>query len=182
MVWGLLPIRTGSWYSPAFTWLAIHIAVTHGLPGLKKQKCLQKCSSRDDKVAELTFRLSIFFITEGFTDGQPSSSLLVYYSGVLGTSRGGGQHSKSHIPRLTWSRDLRVVRSSFQTAICPNVNMCGKYKAGNGYPIALEPLTTLKTSLHDETGHGLIGFGRSSDGLTDCFTLFLRAFRRSWAT
>ena len=35
-----------------------------------------------DKLAELAFRLSIFFITEGFTDGQPGSSLLVYYSGA----------------------------------------------------------------------------------------------------
>ncbi len=42
-----------------------------------------------DKLAELVFRLSIFFITEEFTDGQPSSSLFVYYSGVLGCTEDG---------------------------------------------------------------------------------------------
>ena len=35
-----------------------------------------------DKLAELAFRLGIlYFCAEALTDGQPSSSLLVYYSG-----------------------------------------------------------------------------------------------------
>ncbi|KAJ9634892.1 hypothetical protein H2199_008756 [Coniosporium tulheliwenetii] len=38
----------------------------------------------NDQWAELIFGLSISFITEEFTDGQPSSSVLVYYSGILG--------------------------------------------------------------------------------------------------
>ncbi|KFZ18624.1 hypothetical protein V501_01110 [Pseudogymnoascus sp. VKM F-4519 (FW-2642)] len=40
-----------------------------------------------DKLAEIIFRLSVFLATEQFTNGQPSSSLLVFYSGVLGCTR-----------------------------------------------------------------------------------------------
>jgi hypothetical protein len=37
-----------------------------------------------NELLELVFQLSITFSTEEFVDGQPSSSLLVYFSGVLG--------------------------------------------------------------------------------------------------
>jgi hypothetical protein len=46
-------------------------------------------NSEVDKLAELVFQLSIFFATEKFTDGEPYSSLLVYYSGALGCSEDG---------------------------------------------------------------------------------------------
>ncbi|KAK5292262.1 hypothetical protein LTR16_001987 [Cryomyces antarcticus] len=39
-----------------------------------------------DELSELVFQLSITFSTEQFVDGQPSSSLLVYFSGTLGFS------------------------------------------------------------------------------------------------
>ncbi|KFY28404.1 hypothetical protein V491_00483 [Pseudogymnoascus sp. VKM F-3775] len=42
-----------------------------------------------DKLAQLAFRLSIFLITKIFMEGQPSSSLLVYYSGILGCTADG---------------------------------------------------------------------------------------------
>ncbi|KAJ9655925.1 hypothetical protein H2201_008698 [Coniosporium apollinis] len=42
-----------------------------------------------DRISELVLRLSISFATEGFVDGQPQSSLLVYFSGVLGLSDDG---------------------------------------------------------------------------------------------
>jgi hypothetical protein len=42
-----------------------------------------------DPLAELVFRLSVYFAAEEFTDGQPSSSLLVYFSGVLGVPSDG---------------------------------------------------------------------------------------------
>ena len=56
-----------------------------------------------DKLAELVFRLSIFFITEEFTNGQPSSNLLVYYSGVLGFSDDGStfRRAKDYTPQLS---------------------------------------------------------------------------------
>ena len=56
-----------------------------------------------DKIAELVFRLSIFFIVEEFTNGQPSSSLLVYYSGVLGFSGDGStfRRAKDHTSQLS---------------------------------------------------------------------------------
>jgi hypothetical protein len=37
-----------------------------------------------DKLRELAFQLSMTFSTASFTDGQPSSSLLVYFGGILG--------------------------------------------------------------------------------------------------
>jgi hypothetical protein len=67
-----------------------------------------------DKLAELAFRLSIFFITEGFTDGQPSSSLLVYYSGVLGCSNDGSTFRRprdytSHLSALIYVQRLLLL-------------------------------------------------------------------------
>jgi hypothetical protein len=42
-----------------------------------------------DPLAELVFRLSIFFTREEFIDGDPGSSLLVYFSGALGIREDG---------------------------------------------------------------------------------------------
>ena len=56
-----------------------------------------------DKLAELIFRLGVFLATEPFTDGQPSSSLLVYFSGVLGCTEDGStfRRSKEYTPQLS---------------------------------------------------------------------------------
>ncbi len=57
--------------------------------GLKRQtKTLLagEGSAALDELLELIFQLSITFSTEEFVDGQPSSSLLVYFSGILGFS------------------------------------------------------------------------------------------------
>jgi hypothetical protein len=67
-----------------------------------------------DKLAELAFRLSIFFITEVFTDGQPSSSLLVYYSGVLGCTENGSSFRRpkdytSHLSALIYVQRLLLL-------------------------------------------------------------------------
>jgi hypothetical protein len=37
----------------------------------------------------LTLHMSVRFAAEGFIDGRPSSSLLVYFSGILGLSEDG---------------------------------------------------------------------------------------------
>jgi hypothetical protein len=42
-----------------------------------------------EELLELLFQLSITFSTEDFIEGQPGSSLLVYYSGILGFSSDG---------------------------------------------------------------------------------------------
>lgn len=42
-----------------------------------------------DPLAELVFRLSIFFATEAFVDSDPGSSLLVYFSSILGIREDG---------------------------------------------------------------------------------------------
>jgi hypothetical protein len=46
-------------------------------------------NSEEIELAELMFELSIAFASEEFEDGQPRSSLLVYFSGVLGLSDDG---------------------------------------------------------------------------------------------
>ncbi|KAH8800209.1 hypothetical protein F5884DRAFT_624443, partial [Xylogone sp. PMI_703] len=52
---------------------------------------------------ELVFKLSITFSTEQFTDGDPSSSLLVFFSGILGFSNDGENFlpAKSYTPYLS---------------------------------------------------------------------------------
>ena len=44
---------------------------------------LNRTGSAVDELLELVFQLSITFSTEEFIDSQPSSSLLVYFSGIL---------------------------------------------------------------------------------------------------
>jgi hypothetical protein len=46
-------------------------------------------------LTELILQLSIWFATEEFTDGQPASSLLVYYSGLLGFSGDGTTYKRA---------------------------------------------------------------------------------------
>jgi hypothetical protein len=54
-----------------------------------------------DKLAELVLELSAFFAMEEFSDGQPASSLLVYFSGILGMSRDGTyQKIRNFTPNL----------------------------------------------------------------------------------
>ncbi|QGA19823.1 hypothetical protein EYB26_007518 [Talaromyces marneffei] len=52
---------------------------------------------------EKLFQLNIIFLTDEFTDGQPSSSLLVYFSGILGFSPDtqSFQPAKSFTPHLS---------------------------------------------------------------------------------
>lgn len=56
-----------------------------------------------DELLELLFRLSITFSTEDLIEGQPSSSLLVYYSGILGFSSDGANFllAKRYTPLLS---------------------------------------------------------------------------------
>jgi hypothetical protein len=44
----------------------------------------RELTTRAKKLLELLFRLLITFCTEEITDGRPASTLLVYFSGVLG--------------------------------------------------------------------------------------------------
>ncbi|KAH8591171.1 hypothetical protein B0O99DRAFT_719407, partial [Bisporella sp. PMI_857] len=69
-----------------------------------EDQCMSNTTTAEvDKLAELVFRLSIFFVTEEFADGQPSSSLLVYYSGVLGCTEDGStfRRPKDYTPHLS---------------------------------------------------------------------------------
>lgn len=55
----------------------------------KGEEGLREGYEDTDLLAELVFRLSVYFVTEEFTDDQSSSSLLMYFSGVLGVSSDG---------------------------------------------------------------------------------------------
>jgi Orsellinic acid/F9775 biosynthesis cluster protein D len=59
--------------------------------------------SAKDRISELVFRLSISFATEEFIDGQPHSSLLVYFSGILGLLPDGKafRRAKDYTPSLS---------------------------------------------------------------------------------
>ena len=56
-----------------------------------------------EEVLELLFQLSVTICTEQYTDGQPSSTLLVYFSGVLGLNvdATGFQRAKQYTPTLS---------------------------------------------------------------------------------
>lgn len=62
---------------------------------------------------ELLFQLSIAFMTEEFADGQPSSSMLVYYSGVLGLSGNGETFRSAKLFTPILSRLIYVQRLLF---------------------------------------------------------------------
>ena len=58
---------------------------------MKRQKnMMEKTTSKqtyeETQLAESIFELGILFASEEFEDGKPRSSLLVYFSGVLGLS------------------------------------------------------------------------------------------------
>lgn len=82
--------------------------------GREDQRMSDTTTPAVDKLAEIVFRLSIFFITEEFTDGQPSSSLLVYYSGVLGCTEDGSTFRRpkdytSHLSALIYVQRLLLL-------------------------------------------------------------------------
>jgi hypothetical protein len=58
-----------------------------------------------DELLELVFQLSITFSTEEFVDSQPSSSLLVYFSGILGFS----PDSRSLLPAKKYTPHLSAI-------------------------------------------------------------------------
>ncbi|KAL6242175.1 hypothetical protein RBB50_010723 [Rhinocladiella similis] len=55
-----------------------------------------------DQVTEQVLELGVFLAMEEFTDGQPASSLLVYFSGLLGLSRDGTSYQmiRNYTPNL----------------------------------------------------------------------------------
>jgi hypothetical protein len=73
-----------------------------------------------DPLAELVFWLSIFFATEEFIDGDPGSSLLVYFSGVLGIREDGLRLSKAQLAIALW---IVGVSSTSTSTFCFN---CGQ--------------------------------------------------------
>ncbi|KAH9203136.1 hypothetical protein DL95DRAFT_377907 [Leptodontidium sp. 2 PMI_412] len=58
-----------------------------------------------DELLELVFQLSITFSTEESVDSQPSSSLLVYFSGILGFS----QDARSFLPAKKYTPHLSAL-------------------------------------------------------------------------
>jgi hypothetical protein len=67
-----------------------------------------------DPLAELVFRLSIFFATEEFIDGDPGSSLLVYSSGVLGIREDGLRLPKAQLAIALWIVGVSSTSTSLQ--------------------------------------------------------------------
>jgi hypothetical protein len=62
-------------------------------------------SSAVDELLELVFQLSITFSTEEFVDSRPSSSLLVYFSGILGFS----PDARSFLPTKKYTPHLSAL-------------------------------------------------------------------------
>jgi hypothetical protein len=78
-----------------------------GLEELEMRPCVESTKAQADaamaRLSELTFRLFILFSAEEFIDGQPHSSLLVYFSGILGLRDEGKtfRRAKEYTPYLS---------------------------------------------------------------------------------
>jgi hypothetical protein len=57
---------------------------------LADERSLTCSSASQGPLLEMLFKLCVLFITQTFADGQPQSSILVYFSGILGISSNGG--------------------------------------------------------------------------------------------
>ncbi|KAH8598381.1 hypothetical protein B0O99DRAFT_659955 [Bisporella sp. PMI_857] len=70
---------------------------------IPKRRRVDDAGSAVDELLELVFQSSITFSTEKFVDSQPSSSLLVYFSGILGFSVDGQSFlpAKKYTPHLS---------------------------------------------------------------------------------
>jgi Orsellinic acid/F9775 biosynthesis cluster protein D len=66
---------------------------------------LSNAGSAVDELLELVFQLSVTFSTEEFIDSQPSSSLLVYFSGILGLS----SDARSFLPARKYTPHLSAL-------------------------------------------------------------------------
>ncbi|KAL8911339.1 MAG: hypothetical protein Q9171_003466 [Xanthocarpia ochracea] len=60
-------------------------------------------NTREEELADLIGRLSVFFCTEEFTDSRSSSTIIVYFSGVLGFSPSGTtfKRPRNYTPKLS---------------------------------------------------------------------------------
>jgi hypothetical protein len=82
----------------------------------------EESSDAVNQLLELLFQLSITFSTEQFTDGQPSSTLLVYFSGVLGFSSDarGFLPAKRYTPHLSGLIYIqRLLFLEYALPLCP---------------------------------------------------------------
>ncbi|KAH6661832.1 hypothetical protein B0J14DRAFT_663163 [Halenospora varia] len=77
----------------------------------QEENWFDNASSAVDELLELVFQLSITLSTEEFVDSQPSSSLLVYFSGILGFS----PDTKASYPR---ENTPRISLPSFTSSGC----------------------------------------------------------------
>ncbi|KAL9025823.1 MAG: hypothetical protein Q9196_005419 [Gyalolechia fulgens] len=60
-------------------------------------------NTREEELADLIGKLSVFFCTEEFTDSRSSSTIVVYFSGVLGFSPSGTtfERPRNYTPKLS---------------------------------------------------------------------------------
>lgn len=63
----------------------------------------QNTNAKSDQIIELLFQLSLTLMTERYADGQPNSTLLIYFSGILGfTAHGKGYRpAKQYTPIIS---------------------------------------------------------------------------------
>jgi hypothetical protein len=71
----------------------------------QEEDWFDNAGSAVDELLQLVFQLSITFSTEEFVDSQPSSSLLVYFSGILGFS----PDARSFLPAKKYTPHLSAL-------------------------------------------------------------------------
>ncbi|KAL7940006.1 hypothetical protein V8C42DRAFT_357967 [Trichoderma barbatum] len=63
----------------------------------------QNTNAKSDQIIELLFQLSLALMTERYADGQPNSTLLIYFSGILGFTAHGKEYrpAKQYTPIIS---------------------------------------------------------------------------------
>ncbi|KAL7903745.1 hypothetical protein GGI35DRAFT_492304 [Trichoderma velutinum] len=188
-------------------------SLSHGNSNSDKEKTegFEECAQPDfdchdsstmpDQIIELLLQLSLTLMTERFADGQPSSTLLVYFSGILGFTACGKGFKPAKQYTTSLSGLIFIQRLLFLEYALPlhsylNIGIPQRPRFGQHERLELirkEYVITGSQSPFDEL-HSLRNFGRviartdpfllrwSDDGATvsygDSFHLSMNCFRR----
>ncbi|KAH9203795.1 hypothetical protein DL95DRAFT_430566 [Leptodontidium sp. 2 PMI_412] len=124
-----------------------------------------------DELRELAFQLSMTFSTASFTDGQPSSSLLVYFSGILGFLADAQSFLPTrkftpHLSALIYIQRLLFLEYSLPYRAYPHIKIArrSRFRQHQHFEtIRLRYITTGSLSALKEL-QSLRDFSRSDDG------------------
>lgn len=93
-------------------------------------------TQKEEELADLIGRLSVFFCTEEFTDSRSSSTIIVYFSGILGFSPSGTTFERprnytSKLSALIYCIRLCLLETSLPRFAHPSIGWKARASSGN---------------------------------------------------